>query len=282
MPGLTANFGFSTACGTLIGGRTVYFADSPYQAIRMIELFSIDFAVAASEQLLAMTRVARKSGAHLRSLRAVMTGGSMLTRALLEAAMAHVCRDIICRYGATEIGAIAQASAHEVLLNPGLAGHLLPGIEVRIFDQNGERLPHDRAGTIKIREAGSGGPWADLGDVGWLTRDNRLYMTGRVADADIAAGNAAAPVSPVHEVEHLLRLEWDATDAAAVMVDDAGGAQIWIGVVDNKGATAEKLAAIARQRGIDNAIRILDVQSIPRGASGKVNRNELKTLLRTS
>jgi hypothetical protein len=91
----------------------------------------------------------------------------------------------------------------------------------------------------------------------------------------------AGRVSPVHEVEHLLRLEWDATDAAAVLVEDGAGEQpqIWIGIVDNKGASAEKIAAAARLRGIGYVIRLFDLTAIPRGANGKVNRPQLKTLL---
>ena len=77
----------------------------------------------------------------------------------------------------------------------------------------------------------------------------------------------------------MLRLEWDATDAAAVIADDPTGPQIWIGIVDNIGASAEKLSAIARPRGIAHPIRLFDVPNIPRGANGKVNREQLKALL---
>jgi acyl-coenzyme A synthetase/AMP-(fatty) acid ligase len=287
MPGLSSNFGFSTACATLIGGRPLYFAESPYQAIRMIELFSIDFVVASSEQLLALTRVARKSGAHLKSLHAVMTGGSVLTRTLLEAAMVHVCKNIICRYGATEIGGIAQARARDVLLSPGLAGRIWPGIEVGIFDAQGKPLADGRAGTIRIRDAeaglsGSPSPWIDLGDIGWLTADGRLFVLGRAADLDAAAGNSDPQISPVHEIEHLLRLEWDATDAAAVLIEDTGTPHIAIGVVDGADASAETLTVIARRHGIEHPIRIVALKAIPRGASGKVNRTELKALVGAS
>jgi acyl-coenzyme A synthetase/AMP-(fatty) acid ligase len=283
MPGLTSNFGFSTACGALIGGRPLYFAESPYQAIRMIELFSIDFAVASSEQLLALTRVARKSGVHLKSLHSVMTGGGVLTRALLEAAIIHVCRNIICRYGATEIGAITQTSARDVLLSPGLAGRVLPGVEVGVFNAQGEPQDNNRAGTIHVRDAmigfaGAAASWTDLGDIGWLTPDGRLYVLGRAVDID-AVGSKDPQLSPVHEIEHLFRLEWDATDAAAVLIEDNGTSCIVIGVVDGVGASAEKLAVIARQRGIEHPIRITALKTIPRGANGKINRAELTALI---
>jgi acyl-coenzyme A synthetase/AMP-(fatty) acid ligase len=83
----------------------------------------------------------------------------------------------------------------------------------------------------------------------------------------------------VHEIEHLLRLEWDATDAAAVLIEDNGTSCIAIGVVDGVEANAEKLAVIARQRGIEHPIRITALKTIPRGPNGKINRAELAALI---
>ena len=59
-------------------------------------------------------------------------------------------------------------------------------------------------------------------------------------------------------------------------------ARNFIGVVDNKGATAEKLAAILRRRGLSYDVKLFDVQIIPRGANGKVNRQQLELLLRNA
>jgi acyl-coenzyme A synthetase/AMP-(fatty) acid ligase len=46
-----------------------------------------------------------------------------------------------------------------------------------------------------------------------------------------------------------------------------------------RGASAEKLAVIARQRGIEHPIRITALKTHPRGASGKINRAELAALM---
>ena len=91
LPGLSSSFGFMTCCAALATGRTVCFAESPYQAIRVIELFAIDFVMASTEQLLALARVARKSGARLKSLRTISFGGSVPTRTLLEVVLVGRC-----------------------------------------------------------------------------------------------------------------------------------------------------------------------------------------------
>jgi acyl-CoA synthetase (AMP-forming)/AMP-acid ligase II len=276
LPGLSSSFGFMTCCAALATGRTVCFAESPYQAIRMIELFAIDFVMASTEQLVALTRVARTSGARLKSLRTVSFGGSVPTRTLLEAAMIHLCNDILCRYAASETGLVAQATAREMLARPGLVGRILPGVEVAIFAADGRRCAAGETGRVKVRvDAGRSDSWSDLDDLGWVDGEGRLYLLGRASDA------SGAEFASVYEIEHILRLEWDVGDAAAVLVDGAtnAGPQIWIGIVDNKGASAQELAAILRRHGLQYPLRLFDLPAVPRGANGKVNRQQLKAVM---
>jgi acyl-coenzyme A synthetase/AMP-(fatty) acid ligase len=282
----------------LATGKTLCFAASPYQAVRVIELFSIDFFVASHDQLIGIARAARKLSAQLTSLRTIVAGGSVASRALLEAATTYVCRNMICRYGTTELGLVADAPAGEVLSKPGLIGRVVPEVELAVFDPRGGRLSPGQLGIIKGRiknwigslpadGADEQHPWIDVGDVGWITADNQFYVVGRTSDIAIAtlSDASAQQVSPVNEVEHLLRLEWDAADAAAVLIDDNSGKskpEIWVGIVDCKDASAETLEAILRQRGIDGTVRLFPVSSIPRGANGKVQRAQLRSLMLNS
>jgi acyl-coenzyme A synthetase/AMP-(fatty) acid ligase len=292
MLGLSSAWGYLIACATLGTGKTLCFATTPFQAVRMIELFSIDYFMASIDQLVAITRIARRQSAKLSSLRTVVAGGSVPSRALLEAAAAHVCKDVICRYGTTELGLVADASASEVLANPGLIGRVIPDIELAVFDPRGNRLSSDRIGIVKGRiknwigalpaESEKDHPWIDVGDVGWVTSDNRFYVVGRTVDIATASieDATAQQVSPIYEVEHLVKLEWDAADAAAVLAgDDAGPLEIWVATVDCKDADAAKLETILRHRGIEGAVRLLSLPSIPRGANGKIQHTQLKSLL---
>jgi acyl-coenzyme A synthetase/AMP-(fatty) acid ligase len=285
MPGLSSNWGFVIAYVGLAFGKTLCFADSPFQALRMIDLFGVDYVAASTEQLLALARTARKTGAHLASLRMIEVGGGMVTRALMEAATVHLCKDIWCRYGASETGLIARAPAREVLSRPGLVGVPEPGVTVGVFGDDGQPCAAGQVGDLKIRSgpAASAGAWTDLGDRGRVDEDGRLYVIGRAAEAG-ATGTMVAAISPVHELEHLVRLEWDLADAAAVVVAGAAGGdapQIWIGVVGQRGATAEAIEAIARARGFDHPVRLIDLPAIPRGTNGKVNRAQLHAVMAT-
>jgi acyl-CoA synthetase (AMP-forming)/AMP-acid ligase II len=294
LPGLSSGWTFNALGAALSNGQTLCFATSPMQAIRMIELFSIDYLVASTEQLLALTFVARKTGASLRALRMVEVSGSVPTAVLLKAAMIHVCRDVFCRYGTTELGPIARAAARDVLLRPGFAGHLLPGAEISIVDRHNAPCTPGVVGQINARQdlrldaAARRDPgknqWIDVGDLGWMSDDDELYVLGRPADlSSTAAVNApTAEISPVHEVEHLLRLEWGAADAAAVLVDDAHDSSrqiMWVGAVDCKDADADKLQAIVRAAGLDLPVRLFAIKFVPRGTNGKVQRAQLKSMM---
>lgn len=293
MLGLSSAWGHLIACAALATGKTLCFATSPFQAVRMIELFSIDYFMASYDQLVAITRVARKLSAQLESLRTIVAGGTVPSRALLEAATAYVCRDIICRYGTTELGLVADAPAREVLDNPGLIGRVIPDIELAVFGPRGQRLSPGQVGVVKGRikswigslreEDADKHPWIETGDVGWLTSDNQFYVIGRTADIgapDSVEDATAQQVSPVYEVEHLVRLEWDAADAAAILVEnDARQPEIWVATVDCKDADAVKLETILRRKGIAGAVRMFSLESIPRGANGKIQHALLKSMM---
>ena len=132
MPGLTTAYGMWIACTVLASRKTLCLAVTPFQAIRMIDLFGIDFIYSATEQLVSLVRAARKSRSRVKSLRTVSVAGGIPTRALLEAAAVHLCKDILCRYGTSEVGLLAEAPASEVLARPGLIGSVLPGFEMAV------------------------------------------------------------------------------------------------------------------------------------------------------
>jgi acyl-coenzyme A synthetase/AMP-(fatty) acid ligase len=285
MPGLSSNWGFLTSCAALATGRTVCFAGSPFQAMRMIELYAIDFIMASTEQLLVLAHAARTTGAQPQSLRTIWFGGTVPTRTLLESAMIYLCNDILCRYAASETGLIAQTTAREMLRKPGLVGRVVPGVEVRIFEPDGQSCPPGKVGLVKVKAAsgpahtngdGTTQHWIDLGDLGWMDTEGCLYVVGRVTDA----GTADTQLSPVHEIEHILRLECDLIDAAAVLVDHgAAERQTWIGIVGATDLTPEKLAPILAARGFHAPIKLFSLPVIPRGSNGKVNRPQLKAMM---
>jgi acyl-coenzyme A synthetase/AMP-(fatty) acid ligase len=283
LQGLSSTWGFANACATLTAGRTLYLADSPGETIAMIELFAIDLVLASTEQVLSLAATARRTGAQVRSLRMIAMSGGVTSRTLLEAAMTHLTKDILCLYGATEIGLISRAMGRDVIANPGLAGFVAPGVEAAVFDAGGNICPAGRIGLIKVRhtadsDAGTELAWIELGDYGWFAPDGRLHVVGRTADGAVTDMR----ISPMVEAEHVLRVEFDYDDAAALIAggEDSGSRPtIRFGIVNNRDATASKLQASLLVRGIDVAVELFALASIPRGLNGKVNRVQLKAAL---
>lgn len=285
MLGLSSAWSFTVACGALASAKTVYFAQTPYQAIRIIDLFGIDYVVAGTEQVVSLVRAARKTGATVSSLRTVAMGGAHPTRALVEAAALYLCNDLRSRYGSSELGLISEIAARDALARPGYMGHPVPGIEVAAFGRDGQRCAAGEAGIVMSRvKREPGNPpdsWTDHGDFGWIAADGAIFVVGRTADIADLDHPPALEVSPIYEVEHLLRLEWDAADAAAI---EAGGSEaepeIWVGAVACTDADATALQRLLRSRGVNAKVRLFQLAAIPRGANGKVRRGALKEALR--
>ncbi|MDR2576294.1 MAG: long-chain fatty acid--CoA ligase [Treponema sp.] len=100
----------------------------------------------------------------------------------------------------------------------GTIGQLLPDTEVRVLDANGKSLPPGRNGIIWARgrqvmkgyykklEATaavlSPDGWFNTGDIGMLTHDNELRITGRAKDTIVLRGGEN--VEPV-PIEHKMR-----------------------------------------------------------------------------
>jgi len=100
----------------------------------------------------------------------------------------------------------------------GTIGQLLPGTEARVLDANGKSLPPGRNGIIWVRGRQvmkgyykkpdataaviSPDGWFNTGDIGMLTHDNELRITGRAKDTIVLRGGEN--VEPV-PIEHKIR-----------------------------------------------------------------------------
>lgn len=117
-------------------------------------------------------------------------------------------------YGLTETAPVlgVRAQDHPV---PGTIGPVFPGTEIRIVDEQGATLPPGTQGVVLAR-----GPqvmkgyykrpdltdamiddegWLNTGDLGMLTWDNELKITGRAKDTIVLIGGENVEPSPIEE-----------------------------------------------------------------------------------
>lgn len=200
-------------------------------------------------------------------------------------------------YGLTETAPFATWEG-DPLAHPGSVGRPIPGVALRTVDpETGRPMPAGLPGEVQVRgpnvmlgywddpaaTAGAmDGPWLRTGDVGYLERDGRLYLTGRLKEMINVNGLKAWPA----EVERVLADHPAVAEAAAFGVPDPRtGERVEAAVVaraDGAGL-ADRLLAHARARLAPHKVprRIHLLPALPRTPTGKVRRTDLATALST-
>jgi O-succinylbenzoic acid--CoA ligase len=194
------------------------------------------------------------------SLRAVLLGGAPADPSLLVRAR-HAGWPVSPSYGLT------QACSAVTIAEPGdteTSGRALPGLSVSLAD-DGEILV---AGPSV-----AGGGVLRTGDLGRFDERGRLIVRGRKVDTIVSGGENVMPT----EVEAVL-LSHPAVVEAGVFgrPDPEWGEAVTAHVVLRR--PADDLLAFARERLAAFKVpkSIESVESLPRGASGKLLRRELR------
>jgi long-chain acyl-CoA synthetase len=192
-------------------------------------------------------------------------------------------------YGASEGGA-TRISPTEWLERPGSVGLPWPGIEVRILDESGQRLPPGQAGLIYITPmAGrfeyrndpdkTAEAWREdaftVGDIGYLDEDGYLFITDRASDMVLWGGVNIAP----REVEEALYAHPGVVDCAVFGIpDERSGERLKAMVEARAGVSVEDLEDHVRRHLADYKVpkdwELVD--ELPRDSTGKVRKRLLR------
>ena len=192
-------------------------------------------------------------------------------------------------YGLTETSSLVSANPPDAI-RPGSVGVPVPGVEVRILDDDGRELPAGDVGEICVRsrlvmsgywrapeltaEAIRDG-WLHTGDLGYLDDDGYLYIVDRKKDLIIRGGFNVFP----RDVEETL-LEHPAVEAAAVVgrPDAEHGEEVVAFVALGDDVPAGDLVAWARRRigSYKYPREVHAVPALPLTPVGKVDRKELR------
>ncbi|WP_029431367.1 long-chain fatty acid--CoA ligase [Blastococcus sp. URHD0036] len=234
--------------------------------------------------------------ADLGSLRVIMSGGEKMPEARLRQ-MLEVLPDVwfADAYGLTETVSSDTFLPHSHMrAKLGSVGKPLSQHQVRVGDEQGRDVPAGEVGEILIRGAKVfSGYWRDpeaterafvdgwfkTGDVGRLDEDGFLYIEDRKKDMIVSGGeNIATP-----EVERVLYEHPDVVEAAVIgHPDERWGEVPHAFVVVRAGATltSEDVAEFCRARLAKFKVPAYTtvVGQLPRTASGKVVKRELRTM----
>jgi fatty-acyl-CoA synthase len=252
------------------------------------------FAVPA--MLRSLVEHPRFADADLSSLRWVLCGGAPVPPDLIALAGRRGI-PVQQTYGATETaGPATLVDLAHVAEKAGSAGLPYFHTELRIASAQGIELPAGEIGEVQVRaphvfagywrdaeatRAAFAGEWLKTGDLGRRDAEGYLYLVDRVKDVVITGGENVYPA----ELEAVLREHRAVTDVAVVGVPDREWGEVPCAVVvpkPNEAVTLEMLRAfcegrIARYK--QPRRLVLHAEPLPRNASGKVLKRELRAAL---
>jgi long-chain acyl-CoA synthetase len=168
----------------------------------------------------------------------------------------------------------------------------LPGVEIKIIDQNGNPLPPGKSGEVVLR-----GPnvmkgyfgeleltaatlvdgWLKTGDLGYLDEDGFLYLVGREKEIIKCAGERISPA----EIEEVLMCHPKVAEAAVTGRPDPTLGEIVHAFIVPKGNSLEEgelktyCAKMLSHHKLPR--RYTFVEELPKTPTGKVKKHLLKS-----
>ncbi len=226
----------------------------------------------------------------VRSLKVIAVSGSAFPGDLATQAMDTFGDIVYNLYGSTEVAWATIATPEDLRAAPGTAGRPPLGTVVKLLDEHGREVAPGEVGRIFVANEFMFEGYTDggnkeivrgmmrTGDVGRLDAQGRLFVDGRDDEMIVSGGENVFP----REVEDLLADHEQIEEVAVVGVEDAEfGQRLKAFVVprNGNGLTQEAVqdyvkANLARFKVPRD---VVFVQELPRNATGKVLKRELRT-----
>lgn len=227
----------------------------------------------------------------LSKFRLMVSGSAALPVSVMEKWQTISGHFLLERYGMTEIGMAISNPLHGKR-KAGYIGMPLPGVEVRICDENDKEIK-GQPGEIQIkgssvfkeywvkaeatRKSFTADGWFKTGDIA-VVEDGYFRILGRDSVDIIKSGGYK--ISAL-EIEEILRTHPEIKDCAVVGVpDEEWGELVGAAVIADSGLDVKALNAWMREKmpayKTPRHYRILS--ELPRNAMGKVTKNEIKNL----
>ncbi len=280
-----------------VGMKIVYTARFvPHKIVNLIRTHRPTVFVAIPSMYAALLSVKDASPEDFESLRIVVSGGEPLPDAVTRKMRERFRVQLNEGYGLTETSPVTnwcrpgEYRAHSV-------GMPLPRVRERIVDPGtGGALPAGREGEVQIAgpnvmrgyykleeetaRAFTSDGYFRTGDMGRFDHDGHLYITGRIKEMMIIGGENVFP----REIEEVLN-KHDSVAASGVVgrMDQLRG-EVPVAFVEMKeGASFDETALKGHCRahlaGYKVPDAIVRMDALPRNATGKIMRRELKKSL---
>jgi long-chain acyl-CoA synthetase len=296
-------YGLNVVAGLAVevGAKLVMFERfDPAKAIEAIRTEGVTVLAAAPPAYVAWVGSPVGSREDFASVRVAISGAAPLSKETLAAFRERFGVEIWEGYGLTETSPALTTTAVSGVAKPGSVGRPLPGVELRLIDEEGDDVDDGDPGEIVVRgpnvfsgywghpdetkaaflwsgdtPESTGDGWFRTGDVGVFDDDGDLFIVDRRRDMVLVSGFNVYP----REVEDALHRHLNVTDVGVVGEPDAAtGERVHAFVVTDANVSSEELLDFARKSlapyKLPHTIDV--VLSIPRNAAGKVLRRHLR------
>jgi acyl-CoA synthetase (AMP-forming)/AMP-acid ligase II len=251
------------------------------------------------QSILARDDLARRK---LGSLRLAVTGAAVIPAELVGRMRREIGFDtVLTGYGLTEATGVStlcrDGDSSETIA--ATSGRAIPGVEVRVVDDDGHEVPRGTAGEIVVSGYtlmkgyfDDDGATADAfdeegrlrtGDIGVMDDGGNIRITDRKKDMFIVGGFNAYPA----EIEAVLLRHGAIAQVAVVGAPDDRLGEVGVAfVVPRAGAAVDEqeLIAWSRERMANYKVprRVVRVEALPMNATGKVQKYRLREMVRDS
>ena len=230
----------------------------------------------------------------LSGVRMVLSGSAPLSPELVRAFTERSGVAVHQGYGLTEAAPIVTSTLCSAAAKPGSVGAALPGVELRLVDDAGDRPGGEDPGEIQVRgdnlfsgywPDGEDGPdgegWFGTGDVGFLDADGDLFLVDRLRELVIVSGFNVYPV----EVEEVVAELEQVAEAAVIGAQDERTGEAVVAYVrraPSVSMTDDELADLVREHCATRLARfkrpsqVHVVDELPHTVTGKVAKGRLR------
>ena len=196
-------------------------------------------------------------------------------------------------YGLTETSPVVSVNPRYGNHKPGTVGLPLPGVDIKITDDDENELPTAEIGEVCVhgdnvmagyykrpeetRAAFTADGWLKTGDLGFIDADGYLTLVDRKKDLIIVKGLNVYP----KDVEDVLAAHPAVAEVAVVGVRDADGDEdvhAFVVLAEGQSVKARELIAFARPSLAAYKLPkdVTFVDELPKNALGKVLKRELR------
>lgn len=267
----------------------------PTRALETIERYRVRYLPVVPTMAVYLLRHPEREKFDTSSLFRITSGGAPLPEPVrIELQKTFGCR-VDQGYGLSESASVATGYEVALPYRPGSAGRAVPGVELCIMDDHGDRLAPRKMGEICIagpnitrgywRDPDAtrdllAGRWLRTGDVGYMDEEGYLYITDRKKDLIIKGGENISP----REIEEAVYLHPAVMEAAVIGIPDpVFGEQVCavVRLLPETSATPEEIQQHVAKYVTRFKIpsRVQFVPALPKNNSGKILKRELRAQL---